>query len=176
MPDGPGTCPRCGTRLASGSPLGELCPRCLVLLALEPRPDWTSADLPDTRFGAYRLLEKVGEGGMGVVWRAQQEQPIRRIVAVKLVKSGRDSRHVLSRFESERQSLARLNHPNIATVFDAGVTPDGRPYFVMEYVPGSSITSFADQQALPIPARLEFFCSCVRESNMPIRRGCCTAI
>jgi WD40 repeat protein len=94
---------------------------------------------------------------MGVVWRAQQEHPIRRIVAVKVVKPGGDSRQVLSRFESERQSLALLNHPNIATVFDAGVSSDGRPYFVMEYVAGSSITTFADQHALAIPARLELF-------------------
>ena len=127
------------------------------MLAIETHDESRSTAPPDTRFGAYRLLEKVGEGGMGVVWRAQQEHPIRRIVAVKVVKPDGDSRQVLSRFESERQSLALLNHPNIATVFDAGVSSDGRPYFVMEYVPGSSITAFADQRALAIPARLELF-------------------
>jgi serine/threonine protein kinase/WD40 repeat protein len=127
------------------------------MLAIEPQDETAWTDTPETRFGSYQLLEKVGEGGMGVVWRAQQEHPIRRIVAVKVVKPGGDSRQVLARFESERQALALLNHPNIATVFDAGVTPDGRPYFVMEYVAGSPITSFADQNSVPIPARLELF-------------------
>ena len=157
MPDQPARCPRCGNALASDSALGGLCPRCLVMLAIEPPDDAALPDSPETRFGPYRLLEKIGEGGMGIVWRAQQEDPIRRIVAVKVVKPGADSRQVLSRFESERQSLAVLNHPNVAMVFDAGVTPDGRPYFVMEYVPGSAITSFADERSLPISARLALF-------------------
>ena len=122
-------------------------------LPREPPAD----DSPGTVFGSYRLLEKVGEGGMGVVWRAQQDHPIRRVVALKVVKAVDLSTPVLSRFDSERQSLALLNHPHIATVLDAGVTPDGRPYFVMEYVDGSPITTFADQRALPITARLELF-------------------
>jgi len=155
MPDRPATCPRCGSQLASGWQLDELCPRCLLMLAIEPQAEFPATDAPGTRFGAYRLLELVGEGGMGLVWRAQQDHPVRRVVALKVVKPGADSRQVLSRFDSERQALAILNHPNIAVVFDAGLSPDGRPYFVMEYVPGPPITVFADQHALTIPARLE---------------------
>jgi WD40 repeat protein/serine/threonine protein kinase len=114
-------------------------------------------DAPDQTFGPYRLIEKIGEGGMGIVWLARQEHPIRRDVALKVVKPGAASSLVLARFESERQALAILNHPNIATVYDAGLTGDGRPYFAMEYVPGLPITSFADQGALPITERLELF-------------------
>ena len=157
MTDRDPTCPRCGSRLAGGSVLGDLCPRCLMALGLESLPEPREADPPGTRFGPYHLIEAVGEGGMGIVWRAQQESPIRRTVALKVVRPGRDSREVLSRFESERQSLAMLNHPNVATVFDAGVTPDERPYFVMEFVNGLPITGFADQHALSIAARLELF-------------------
>jgi serine/threonine protein kinase/WD40 repeat protein len=157
MSDRPRTCPRCGALLADGSPLGELCPRCLVSLALEPPEGDDGGDAPGRAFGPYRLIEQIGEGGMGIVWLARQEHPIRRDVALKVVKPGADSAQVLSRFESERQALAILNHPNIATVFDAGLTDDGRPYFAMEYVPGLAITAFADQHALPITARLELF-------------------
>jgi WD40 repeat protein/serine/threonine protein kinase len=127
------------------------------MLAVEPQRGVSAGDAPGTRFGAYQLVEQVGEGGMGVVWRAEQHHPVRRLVAVKVMKPGGDSRQVLSRFEAERQALAILNHPNIAVVFDAGITPDGRPYFVMEYVPGLPITSFADRRALTISARLELF-------------------
>ncbi len=107
--------------------------------------------------GPYRLIRKLGEGGMGIVWLARQEHPIRRDVALKVVKPGTDSAQVLARFDTERQALAILNHPNIATVFDAGLTGDGRPYFAMEYVDGPPITTFADEHALPIDARLELF-------------------
>src|SRR5262245_22812572 len=86
-----------------------------------------------TRIGNYKLLEPIGEGGMGTVWSAEQTQPVKRRVALKLIKPGMDSRQVLSRFEAERQALALMDHPNIAKVFDGGVTEDGRPYFVMEY-------------------------------------------
>ena len=141
--------------MTAGSPLGELCPVCLITLAIEHQPASTHS-LDDT-FEGYRLLEKLGEGGMGVVWLAQQEHPIRRLVALKAVKPGGDSKQVLARFESERQALAILGHPNIATVFDAGVTLAGRPYFAMEYVPGLPITTFADQHGLTITARLELF-------------------
>jgi serine/threonine protein kinase len=89
----------------------------------------------EARFiGPYRLIEKLGEGGFGVVYRAEQTAPVRRQVAVKLIKPGMDTREVIARFESERQALALMNHPNVAHVFDAGATADGRPYFVMEYV------------------------------------------
>src|SRR4029453_15128476 len=147
------TCPQCGARLADDSPLGELCPRCLMTLALDGSDD-LAVDQPEDTFGPYRAIQRIGEGGMGIVWLARQEQPIRRDVALKVVKPGGDPAQVLRRFESERQALAILNHPNIATVFDAGLTDDGRPYFVMEYVPGLPITTYADQHALPIVARL----------------------
>jgi serine/threonine protein kinase len=107
--------------------------------------------------GPYRVLSLLGEGGMGVVYLAEQEQPISRRVAVKVMKFGMDSREVLARFASERQALALMTHPNIAKVFDAGWSEDGRPYFVMEYVAGVPITQYCDQQRLPMRARLELF-------------------
>ena len=94
--------------------------------------------------GRYHLLEKIGEGGMGEVWLAEQKEPVRRRVAVKLVKAGMDTREVIARFESERQALALMEHPAIAKVFDAGSTPRGAPYFVMEYVAGVPITEYCD--------------------------------
>jgi WD40 repeat protein/serine/threonine protein kinase len=109
------------------------------------------------RIGAYRLLETLGEGGMGIVYLAEQEQPFRRRVALKVIKLGMDTREVVSRFESERQTMALMEHPNIASVFDAGATADGRPYFVMEYVPGIPITDYCDGQKLSTRARLQLF-------------------
>ncbi len=108
-------------------------------------------------FGPYRLLQKLGEGGMGQVWLAEQTQPMRRQVALKLIKVGMYDEGVLKRFQAERQSLAIMNHPSIAKVFDAGSTPDGQPYFVMEYVPGVPITDYCDQKKLNIRERLELF-------------------
>jgi len=107
--------------------------------------------------GPYRILRVLGEGGMGVVYLADQEAPVRREVALKVIKPGMDSREVLARFESERQALAILNHPHIARVFDAGATEDGRPYFVMEHVPGVPITNYCDTRRLGIPERLGLF-------------------
>ena len=109
------------------------------------------------RIGAYKLLEKIGEGGMGQVWVADQQEPIKRRVALKLIKPGMDSRGVLARFEAERQALAVMDHPNIAKVLDAGTTPEGRPYFVMELVKGTPITTFCDASRLPTRKRLELF-------------------
>ena len=145
------------------------------MLALAPQDDAAPADAPQTTFGAYRLLEKIGEGGMGVVWRAQQEQPIRRVVALKVVKPGGNSREVLSRFESERQALAILNHPNIATVFDAGVTSDGRPYFVMETsrVRRSRISPTSTRSRFPPASPCSF--RSVMVSNTRTRRDSSTA-
>jgi serine/threonine protein kinase len=105
----------------------------------------------------YHLLQKVGEGGMGEVWLAEQKEPVRRRVALKLVKAGMNTREVIARFESERQALALMDHPAIAKVFDAGSTPDGAPYFVMEYVAGVSITTFCDEHRLSARERLELF-------------------
>jgi eukaryotic-like serine/threonine-protein kinase len=107
--------------------------------------------------GPYRLFQKLGEGGMGEVWLAEQTTPIRRRVAVKLIKAGMDTAAVVARFESERQALALMDHPNIAKVFDAGSTVDGHPYFVMEYVSGAPITEYCDKHALRVRERLELF-------------------
>jgi eukaryotic-like serine/threonine-protein kinase len=109
---------------------------------------------PDT---LYRLLHKLGEGGMGQVWLAEQTRPVRRHIALKLIKAGMYDHAVVQRFEAERQSLAIMDHPAIAKVFDAGATPQGQPYFVMEYVPGLPITEYCDQKKLKISDRLELF-------------------
>jgi WD40 repeat protein/serine/threonine protein kinase/tetratricopeptide (TPR) repeat protein len=112
---------------------------------------------PGTKIGRYELLELVGEGGMGLVYLAQQKEPVKRRVALKIVKLGMDTKQVVARFEAERQTLALLDHPNIAHVFDAGTTETGRPYFVMEYVKGMSITAYCDQRKLNIEQRLRLF-------------------
>ncbi|MBY0460532.1 MAG: serine/threonine protein kinase, partial [Gemmataceae bacterium] len=116
-----------------------------------------SPEAPGTVVGPYKLLEKIGEGGMGEVWVADQMESIKRRVALKLIKPGMDSRGVLARFEAERQALAVMDHPNIAKVLDAGTTPDGRPYFVMELVKGTPITEFCDIRKLTPKERLELF-------------------
>ena len=107
--------------------------------------------------GFYHLLERIGVGGMGEVWLAEQKEPVRRRVALKLIKAGMDTREVVARFESERQALALMDHPAIAKVFDAGSTPLGRPYFVMEYVNGVPITTYCDKHRLTTRQRLELF-------------------
>ncbi len=109
--------------------------------------------------GPYQLLELIGEGGMGEVWLAEQKQPVRRRVAIKLIKAGMDTREVIARFESERQALALMDHPAIAKVFDAGSTAEGRPYFVMEYVAGLPITVYCDRHKLNSRQRLRLFIS-----------------
>jgi len=107
--------------------------------------------------GPYTPLEVIGEGGFGTVYRAQQDSPVQRIVGLKVIKLGMDTREVIARFESERQALAIMSHPNIAAVFDAGATAEGRPYFVMEYVPGEPITAYCDRRRLGVRERLELF-------------------
>jgi serine/threonine protein kinase/tetratricopeptide (TPR) repeat protein len=109
------------------------------------------------QIGPYRLSQVLGEGGMGEVWLAEQTAPIHRTVALKLIKAGMDTRAVVARFESERQALALMDHPSIARVFDAGSTAEGRPYFVMEYVPGIPITEYCDKHRFTIKERLELF-------------------
>jgi eukaryotic-like serine/threonine-protein kinase len=116
-----------------------------------------SSESVGTVIGRYHLIHKIGEGGMGEVWEAEQKEPIRRRVAVKLIKAGMNTREVMARFESERQALALMDHSAIAKVFDAGSTPQGAPYFVMEYVAGVSITSYCDIHRLSIRERLELF-------------------
>ena len=110
-----------------------------------------------TLIGRYQLLQKIGEGGMGEVWLAEQTEPVRRRVALKLVKAGMNTREIIARFESERQALALMDHPAIARVLDAGSTPEGGPYFVMEYVAGMPITAYCDHHRLSTRERLELF-------------------
>ena len=116
-----------------------------------------SSEAPAGRIGRYKLLEKIGEGGCGGVYHAEQEEPVRRRVALKVIKLGMDTRSVITRFEAERQALALMDHPNIARVLDAGATEAGRPYFVMELVRGIKITEYCDQHNLSTPDRLELF-------------------
>ena len=112
---------------------------------------------PGTVIGPYKLLEQIGEGGFGVVFMAEQQQPVRRKVALKVLKPGMDSRHVIARFEAERQALALMDHPHIAKILDAGQTASDRPYFVMELIKGLPITDFCDQARLPVGERLKLF-------------------
>jgi len=123
--------------------------------------------MPDS-VGPYRILERLGGGGMGEVYRAEQRSPLRRDVALKFIKLGMDTKQVIARFEAERQALALMDHPHIAKVFDAGTDDSGRPYFVMEYVKGKPITEYADQNHLSIPERLELFeqvCQAVQHAH-----------
>ena len=115
------------------------------------------AERPDTVIGPYKLLQQIGEGGMGTVWMAEQTQPVQRKVALKVIKPGMDSRQVIARFEAERQALAMMDHVNIARVFDAGTTESGLPYFVMELVHGVPITKYCDDNHLTPRERLELF-------------------
>ena len=118
--------------------------------------------------GRYKLLEEIGQGGMGTVWAAEQTTPVRRKVALKLIKAGMDSRSVLARFEAERQALALMDHPNIAKVLDGGLTDSGRPYFVMEYVKGVPITEYCDATRLSVEERLSLFvqvCSALQHAH-----------
>jgi len=126
-------------------------------------------DIPESkRIGPYKLLQKLGEGGCGVVYMAEQEQPIRRRVALKIIKLGMDTKSVIARFEAERQALALMDHPNIARVLDAGATETGRPYFVMELVYGVKITEYCDQNRVSMQERLELFiqvCNAVQHAH-----------
>ncbi len=137
-------------------------------MATEPSDELTQAASPATYagdsippvpviIGPYHLLQLIGEGGMGQVWLAEQQQPVHRRVALKLIKVGMDTREVVARFESERQALALMDHPAIAKVFDAGSTPEGRPYFVMEYVDGLPINQYCDRHRLTMRQRMELF-------------------
>jgi len=123
----------------------------------EERNEPTFEEKPGTMIGRYKLLQKIGEGGGGVVYMAEQEQPMRRRVALKVIKLGMDTKNVIARFEAERQALAMMDHPNIARVFDAGATETGRPFFVMELVNGVKITEYCDQNQLGLEQRLELF-------------------
>jgi eukaryotic-like serine/threonine-protein kinase len=130
--------------------------------------DQPSAERPGTNIGPYKILEQIGEGGMGVVYMAEQTAPVRRRVALKIIKPGMDTHQVIARFEAERQALALMDHPNIANVLEAGTSESGRPYFVMELVRGIPITDYCDQVHLSIPDRLDLFmqvCKAVQHAH-----------
>ncbi len=134
----------------------------------EQAPTQPTATRAGTRLGPYKLLQQLGAGGMGEVWLAEQEEPVRRRVALKIIKAGMDSAQVIARFEQERQALAMMDHPNIAKVLDGGTTETGRPYFVMELVKGIPITVYCDQEHLTSRERLELFipvCQAVQHAH-----------
>ena len=123
---------------------------------------------PGSLIGPYKLLQKLGEGGFGVVYMAEQTKPLLRRIALKIIKLGMDTKQVIGRFEAERQALAMMDHPNIAKVLDAGSTETGRPYFVMELVKGVPITEYCDKEKLSIRKRLELFtqvCQAVQHAH-----------
>jgi len=157
--------------LGSGGPAG-LCPKCLIQGAFDSSigADESGTETTDTAavaagdddFGRYHILRPLGEGGMGTVYLAEQREPIRRRVALKVVKLGMDTGQVLARFANERQALAMMDHPNVARIFDAGATPKGRPYFVMEYIEGVPITQYCNGKRMTISQRLELFLAVCR--------------
>ncbi len=145
----PSTCLNCGAVLTDDARQG-FCPKCLFRLAgagtLRVAPP--EEEEIGTSIGRYKLLEKVGEGGFGAVYVAEQREPVKRRVALKIIKLGMDTKQVIARFEAERQALALMEHPNIAKVLDGGATETGRPYFVMELVRGQRITDYCDENNL----------------------------
>ena len=163
-------CSRCGSQLTPDSPGGHCLP-CLLLLGIHSEEPNASEDMiresatdlsgwnekVGDRIGRYKILEQIGEGGCGVVYLAEQQEPVRRQVALKVIKLGMDTRQVVARFEAERQALAMMDHPNIAKVFDAGATDSGRPFFVMELVKGIPIPHYCDQERLSTRERLDLF-------------------
>jgi hypothetical protein len=126
-------------------------------LAGDERVQLPEDERPGAHIGRYRLERKLGEGGCGTVYQAEQEEPVRRKVALKIIKLGMDTKNVIARFGAERQALAMMDHPNIARALDAGATDKGRPYFVMELVQGVKITAFCDRQNLDLRRRLALF-------------------
>jgi eukaryotic-like serine/threonine-protein kinase len=166
----PRLCAECGTPLPDDVPEGA-CPVCAFRGALSLSGGTSQATVieqPGDRIGRYKLLEQIGEGGYGVVYMAEQTEPIRRRVALKVVKLGMDTTQVIARFEAERQALALMDHPNIARVLDAGATDTGRPFFVMELVRGIKITDYCDEHHLPTAERLGLFmqvCQAVQHAH-----------
>jgi serine/threonine protein kinase len=177
----PRRCGKCGVDLATFAPQG-LCPACLLEAGLNPEVDPIKvsasqpADAPaplasGDKIGRYKILQQLGEGGCGVVYMAEQSEPVRRRVALKVIKLGMDTKQVIARFEAERQTLALMDHPNIAKVHDAGATQDGRPYFVMELVRGVRITDYCDQNNLPTSERLGLFIQVCRAIQHAHQKG-----
>ena len=173
-------CPQCGEELGSGDPAG-LCPKCLIQGAFDSSLgaeesgtqtiDTATAAAGDDDFGRYQILRPLGEGGMGTVYLAEQLEPIRRRVALKVVKLGMDTAQVLARFDNERQALAMMDHPNIAQIFDAGATAKGRPYFVMEYIEGAPITQYCDRKRMTTKERLALFLAVCRAVQHAHQKG-----
>src|SRR6202040_1527345 len=173
-------CPQCAAELGSDDPAG-LCPKCLIQGAFDSSggADESRTQTIDTGaaapgnddFGRYHILRPLGEGGMGTVYLAEQREPIRRCVALKVIKLGMDTVQVLARFANERQALAIMDHPNIARIFDAGATPKGRPYFVMEYIEGVPITQYCDARRMTIGQRLQLFLSVCRAVQHAHEKG-----
>ena len=182
-------CPSCGQELPANTPQG-LCPACLLRQGMESEAANSSdrrrvrvdgrterpysgrlrpiTEGPGSRIGPYKLLQEIGEGGMGVVYMAEQEKPVRRRVALKIIKPGMDTSQVIARFEAERQALALMDHQHIAKVLDAGATDTGRPYFVMELVRGVPITEYCDRNQLTPKERLELFvpvCNAIQHAH-----------
>ena len=169
------TCPICGTELPSDG----VCVGCQSSAGIKEakpgeqstivvNPALSGTEKPGERIGHYKLLRQIGEGGMGTVWLAEQQEPVRRRVALKVIKLGMDTREVVARFEAERQALALMHHPNIAEVLEAGATDTGRPFFVMELVSGDPITSFCDKHKLSTEERLNLFiqvCQAVQHAH-----------
>ena len=173
-------CPHCEAELGSGDPAG-LCPQCLIQGAFDSSfgadpskkqtLDTTAAAAGDDDFGRYHIVRPIGQGGMGTVYLAEQQEPIRRWVALKVVKLGMDTGEVLARFAKERQALAMMDHPHIARIFDAGATLKGRPYFVMEYIEGVPITQYCDGKRMTIGQRLELFLTVCRAVQHAHQKG-----
>src|ERR1700692_4023912 len=173
-------CPQCGKEMGSGD-LAGLCPNCLILGAFESpvcadesgtRPiDTATSAAGDDDFGRYHILQSLGEEGMGPVYLAEQLEPIRRRVALKVVKLAMDTAQVLARFHNERQALAMMDHPNIAQIFDAGATAKGRPYFVMEYIEGAPITQYCDRNRMTTRDRLSLFLAVCRAVQHAHQKG-----
>ncbi len=164
------TCRTCHAEAPAANLVNGLCTNCLLAAMRQLKRDAVDGPVPapspepgslravvGERIGRYKILQQIGEGGCGVVFLAEQAEPIRRKVALKVIKLGMDTKSVIARFEAERQALALMDHPNIARVLDAGATETGRPYFVMELVRGVKLTDYCDQQRLSTRARLELF-------------------
>jgi serine/threonine protein kinase/Tfp pilus assembly protein PilF len=175
MPD----CPKCGAEFDSDGPAG-LCSKCLIRGAFDSSvgADESKSQTIETEtaagaddFGRYQIVRPIGEGGMGTVYLAEQRDPIRRCVALKVIKLGMDTSQVLARFAKERQALAMMDHPNIARIFDAGATPKGRPYFVMEYIEGVPITQYCDVKRMTVGQRLEVFLAVCRAVQHAHQKG-----
>ena len=182
------TCQSCGGSLPTAS-RGGLCPACLMgeaIDSLDTLPDDTASPPPATSVpsgpdplegttlgpdGRYKILQRIGEGGFGTVFMADQVAPVKRRVAIKILKAGMDTRQVVARFEAERQALAMMDHPNIARILDGGETEHGRPFFVMELVRGTPITQFCDEEQLPTRKRLDLFLEVCRAVQHAHQKG-----